>query len=222
MPKVAGANVPLIPTIILITGGYMTWFAVHYWRDTAQVYPTGPLKAVLTGKGVPKPVREGSPSDPNASATGFAGLADSLSAAAGTVAAANGSAAGQAGAAVGNAAVPGSLGKLSHYSNDQIAQLWTSLGGDPNKTQWVQRIVTAESGGDPNSTSSNPDGGTNVGLFQLDTRGVGSGHTVEELKDPTLNTQITIMATRNGTDWADWGDSWTFAHGFKGKDNGTF
>lgn len=199
---------PLIPTIILVTGGYIAWFAVHYWKDTAQAYPTGPLKAVLTGKGIPAPAKENSQLDMQNLATGIANATTGIA----------------AGTSVGSLATTqsGNLGSLKSYNSAQIAQLWTSNGGDPNKTQWVQAIVTAESGGDPNATSSNPDGGTNVGLFQLDTKGVGAGYTVEELKDPTRNTQITIMATRNGTDWADWGDNFTATHGYKGKDNGTF
>lgn len=52
-------------------------------------------------------------------------------------------------------------------------------------------VALAESSGDPNATSPNPDGGTNVGLFQLDTPGgVGAGHTEAQLKSPALNAQI--------------------------------
>jgi hypothetical protein len=74
----------------------------------------------------------------------------------------------------------------------------------------------AESSGDTLSQSSNPDGGTNWGLWQLDTKGVGAGHPVADLTDPVKSTQITIMATRNGTDWADWADSYTAIHGTQG------
>lgn len=216
MAKIGPVDAPLIPTIILVTGGYIAWFAVHYWRDTTQVYPSGPVKSILTGKGLPKPVREGSAQDPQASAHGFTDLSTTIGNAT------TGIAAGTGVGDLGSSTTPGSVATLSHYSDAQVAELWTTNGGDPDKTQWVQGIVTAESGGDPNSTSSNPDGGTNVGLFQLDTKGVGSGYTIEELKDPVRNTQITIMATRNGTDWADWGDTFTATHGYQGKDNGTF
>lgn len=50
-PEVGGA--PVIPLMILITGGYLLWFGVHYWRDKTQKWPTDPVKSVLQGKGVP-------------------------------------------------------------------------------------------------------------------------------------------------------------------------
>lgn len=51
-------------------------------------------------------------------------------------------------------------------------------------------VALAESSGDPNATSANPDGGTNVGLWQLDTRGEGSGYTVRQLQDPLTNASV--------------------------------
>lgn len=93
------------------------------------------------------------------------------------------------------------------YTAAQIAQLWTSNGGDPATAGFAARVAISESSGSASVTSGNPDGGTNVGLFQLDTPGgVGAGHTIAELQDANLNTQITIMATRNGTDWSEWSD----------------
>ena len=92
------------------------------------------------------------------------------------------------------------------FTAGQIAQLWTSNGGDPATAGFASQVAMSESSGSASVTSANPDGGTNVGLVQLDTKGVGSGHTVQELQDPNLNTQITIMATRNGRDWSEWSD----------------
>jgi len=46
-----------------------------------------------------------------------------------------------------------------------------------------------------------------VGLWQLDTKGVGSGYTVAQLQDPATNARITIMHTANGTVWTEWADS---------------
>ena len=93
------------------------------------------------------------------------------------------------------------------FTAAQIASLWTSNGGDPATAGFAARVAMAESSGEAAITSGNPDGGTNVGLFQLDTPGgVGAGHTIAQLQDPNLNTQITIMATRNGTDWSEWSD----------------
>lgn len=65
-------------------------------------------------------------------------------------------------------------------------------------------VAMAESSGIPTNTSPNPDGGTNVGLMQLDTRGVGAGHSIKELQDPLLNMQIAQKASRDGTDWHWW------------------
>ena len=38
------------------TGAYLCWFAIHYWRD-ADPWPTGPIRAMLTGGGLPTPSR---------------------------------------------------------------------------------------------------------------------------------------------------------------------
>jgi cell wall-associated NlpC family hydrolase len=46
-------DAPLIPTALIITGGYLTWFGVHYWRSANVKWPSDPIKAILTGKGLP-------------------------------------------------------------------------------------------------------------------------------------------------------------------------
>ena len=50
-------DAPVLPLVLLMTGGYLAWFGVHYWRDAKTVWPTDVVKAVLTGKGVPAPDR---------------------------------------------------------------------------------------------------------------------------------------------------------------------
>jgi Lysozyme like domain len=103
----------------------------------------------------------------------------------------------------------------SYASTAALEKLWTSNGGAQDTAAFAAAVAMAESGGNPDATSSNPDGGTNVGIFQLDTPGgVGAGYTVAQLKDPNLNTQITVMHTDNGTDWSDWGDPVTAAVGY--------
>lgn len=92
------------------------------------------------------------------------------------------------------------------YSNAALRTLWTDNGGPADTAAFAAAVAGAESEGDPKVTSPNPDGGTNVGIFQLDTKGVGSGYSVAELQDPNLNTQVTIMTTDGGTDWTEWGD----------------
>lgn len=53
-------DAPVIPVALIVAGAYLCWFAVHYWAsDTA--WPSDPVKAVLTGKGLPKPDRSALP-----------------------------------------------------------------------------------------------------------------------------------------------------------------
>lgn len=203
---------PVLPTTLIIVGGYMTWFAVHYWKDTAQKYPSGPVKALLTGKGLPAPVR-GTSDTANLTALGqqFANQAgQGIGNLAGSTSTSN---------TVGTGAPQeneGAHGGAGPYSPAQLQTLWTSNGGDPAKAQYAAGVAMAESSGNPQSSSSNPDGGTNWGIWQLDTKGVGAGYPVSDLTDPDKSTQITVMATRNGTDWADWADSYTAVHGTHG------
>jgi len=48
------ASAPVIPTALIMAGGYLAWFGVHYWRSDTR-WPTDPIKAVLTGKPLPTP-----------------------------------------------------------------------------------------------------------------------------------------------------------------------
>lgn len=48
-------DAPILPVLFISIGAYTAWFAVHYWRDKQQKYPSDPLKSFLTGKGLPKP-----------------------------------------------------------------------------------------------------------------------------------------------------------------------
>jgi len=93
-----------------------------------------------------------------------------------------------------------------YYTQSEVQQLWISNGGASDTAAFAAQVAMAESSGGASVTSPNPDGGTNVGLFQLDTKGVGSGHTVAELQNANTNTQITIMATGNGIHWNEWSD----------------
>lgn len=52
-------------------------------------------------------------------------------------------------------------------------------------------VALAESSGETTATSRNPDGGTNVGLMQLDTPGgKGAGYSVAQLQDPATNMAV--------------------------------
>lgn len=43
----------LLATGAIITGGLMSWFGIHYWRDTKTLYPGTVVQSVLQGKGLP-------------------------------------------------------------------------------------------------------------------------------------------------------------------------
>ena len=56
--EVGGATVPVVPILMIVIGGYLTWFALHYWRDQHTHWPTDPVKDLLQGKAMPVPDRE--------------------------------------------------------------------------------------------------------------------------------------------------------------------
>ena len=45
------ADAPILPVTMVIAGGYLAWFGIHYWRSDVK-YPTTPVKSVLTGQPV--------------------------------------------------------------------------------------------------------------------------------------------------------------------------
>ncbi|MGH3121724.1 MAG: hypothetical protein ACRDPY_33630 [Streptosporangiaceae bacterium] len=91
------------------------------------------------------------------------------------------------------------------YTHAQLVTLWQQAGGSAGTADNAACHAIQESGGNPQATSPNPDGGTNAGLWQLDTPGgVGAGYSVTELQNAMNNARITVMATRNGTDWSEW------------------
>jgi cell wall-associated NlpC family hydrolase len=53
-----GGASPVIPVALMIIGGYIAWFAIHYFKTDTK-WPTDPIKAVLTGKDLPVPTYEG-------------------------------------------------------------------------------------------------------------------------------------------------------------------
>jgi hypothetical protein len=184
-------SAPIIPVIMIGAGFYLCWFAVHYW-DSDTKWPTDPVKAVLQGQPLPVPAGQ----EPAAT------IASDIENAPGGTADAGAAATGPGVAAGGPApAVSGT------YSLTDLEALWTSQGGSGQTSFAAANVALAESGGRPAVTSSNPDGGTNVGLWQLDTKGVGAGYTVAQLSDPATNCRITVMHTANGTSWAQWADA---------------
>ena len=91
------------------------------------------------------------------------------------------------------------------YSHAQLMGLWRLAGGSAATANNAACHAIQESSGNPDATSGNPDGGTNVGLWQLDTPGgVGAGYTIAQLKDPMTNARVAVSGSGNGTNWSDW------------------
>lgn len=179
--KTPVGSAPVIPVALLTIGAYLAWFAVHYW-DSDTKWPTDPLKAVLQAKPLPVPSGQ-------ATAATVASQVE----------------ANTTQAAITGPGAPGTAPAVSgNYTIPELETLWTSQGGSSNTAFEAANVAMAESSGRPGVTSSNPDGGTNVGLWQLDTKGVGSGYTVAQLQDPATNARLTIMHTANGTVWTQW------------------
>jgi hypothetical protein len=91
------------------------------------------------------------------------------------------------------------------YSYAQLEQLWINNGGSKTFAPLAAAVALAESSGRSDVTSPNPDGGTNVGPWQLDTPGgKGAGYTVAQLQDPNTNAAVAVKGSANGRDWSAW------------------
>ena len=182
-PKIStpAGDAPVIPVALVMIGGYLAWFGIHYWRRDVT-WPTDPVKAVLQGKPVPAP--GSAPAATTAILTADIGALQPDAGGSG-----GGGSGGQSG------------GTQTHT---QLEALWTANGGSAATANVAAAIAQAESSGDAKATSPNPDGGTNVGLWQLDTKGKGAGFTVAQLQDPNTNAHVAIMGSANGTDWSAW------------------
>lgn len=188
-------NAPVFPLLLIGIGGYLAWFGIHYWRSDTR-WPTDPVKAALQGKSLPA----------TAQVTSYE---TQVSSAAAGSSATSGAPSGGYSVATNVPAAKGS------YDTAGLEKLWKDNGGPADTAAFAAQVAMAESSGNPKATSRNPDGGTNVGLWQLDTPGgVGAGYSVAELQDPNLNCQVTIMATNGGTNWSEWGDPVTAAVGY--------
>jgi hypothetical protein len=184
---------PVLPLIVAGTGLYLAWFGVHYWDSTTK-WPTDPVKAVLTGKGIPTPTGQ-TPASDVATQVENTQSNPPVAAATGTQ-----SALGVAGGT---------------FSRAQLMNLWTLKGGSAGTANIAAAIALAESGGRSTvtSTQAGAAGGAsciNVGLWQLATCGKGAGYTVTQLQNPDTNAQLAIMGSANGTNWSAWE---TYANG---------
>lgn len=91
------------------------------------------------------------------------------------------------------------------YTFAQLETVWINAGGSSVEAPIAAAVAMAESSGNAAVTSGNPDGGTNVGLWQLDTPGgKGAGYSVSQLQDPETNAKVAIAGSNNGKDWSAW------------------
>lgn len=191
----ATGDSPIIPLLLIMGGLYLAWFGVKYWEDQHVIWPSDPIKDVLQGKGLP----------PHSVITTSAIELTAAEAAQSQAMAAAGTGGTGTPGTGGSSMVQHHVPSLGHYSNSQLQALWVAAGGDPSKASVAACIAEHESSGDPGVTSPNPGGGTNVGLWQLDTPGgKGAGFSVAQLKVPLTNARVAVRGSSNGTDWSAW------------------
>jgi hypothetical protein len=112
---------------------------------------------------------------------------------------------GTSGAAPVSGSAPGAPAVSGTYNHAQLMQLWQSVGGSAATANNAACHAMQESSGRPAVTSANPDGGTNVGLWQLDTPGgKGAGYSIAQLQNPVINARVAVQGSSNGTDWSAW------------------
>jgi cell wall-associated NlpC family hydrolase len=51
-------DAPVIPIGLILLGGFLAWFGIHYWRDLSTRYPSDVVKSLLQGHGLPGTDRE--------------------------------------------------------------------------------------------------------------------------------------------------------------------
>src|SRR6266700_6798238 len=104
-------------------------------------------------------------------------------------------------ASVVSAGTPAAVRHAGAYDQASLEALWEQAGGSTSTARNAGCHGMQESSGISDNSSPNPDGGTNYGLWQLDTRGVGAGYSAAQLENPLTNARITVKATNDGTDW---------------------
>lgn len=81
--------------------------------------------------------------------------------------------------------------------------------------KWHQAagVAMAESSGDPNARSPNPDGGENRGLFQIDTKTAKAhGLDPDKLFDPAYNAYAAKVISGSGKNWKAWATMYSDPH----------
>jgi len=90
------------------------------------------------------------------------------------------------------------------WTHGGLMNLWIMNGGSQATANNAACHAIQESSGNASVTSRNPDGGINVGLWQLDTKGKGAGFSVAQLQNPNTNAKVAIRGSNNGRDWSAW------------------
>jgi hypothetical protein len=207
--RISGGNLstpigeaPIIPLTALGIGLYLFWYTVHYWKQGG--WPTTPVRSILQGSGVPAPAAKG----PSTSAD-LAGIDTATNTAVSQISTATASSSAPP-AAAGTGTTASQYTQVATFTQATLEALWTSNGGAASAANNAACHAMQESGGRPTAVNvGGPGPGCNaVGLWQLATPcGKGAGYTQAQLEDPVTNARITIMATRNGTDWSAWATS---------------
>jgi hypothetical protein len=149
-------NAPVIPIIIIGIGAYITWFAIHYWSSSTVIYPTSPLKQILTGKGLP----DNSVTDPTA------GIDSAVTAA--EAAGQNQTSVSQVSGDTGNQQPGVSTGTTGIATYGQIKDWWIAAGGPPGVAAIAAAITEPESGRDVTVVQAGePYATTGWGLWQI-------------------------------------------------------
>jgi hypothetical protein len=46
-------DAPIIPVGLILIGGYLAYFSIHWWRDQHVIWPSQPVQAILRGESLP-------------------------------------------------------------------------------------------------------------------------------------------------------------------------
>jgi hypothetical protein len=160
-------NAPVIPLAIIGIGAYITWFGVHYWRSSVK-WPTDPIKAVLTGKGMPDPAT-GKTSEATVEADITASEAGApANAAEQENTGQNQTSVSQVSGDTGKEQPGVSTGTTGIATYGQIKDWWIAAGGPPGVAAIAAAITEPESGRDVTAVQAGePYATTGWGLWQI-------------------------------------------------------
>lgn len=98
------------------------------------------------------------------------------------------------------------------YSYQQLEQLWTSAGGNPQAAPTAAAIALAESGGEPGAQGDlalqNGQWGPSVGLWQIRSlnseTGTGGTRDASILGNPVANARSAVAISNDGSNFTPW------------------